>query len=58
MLVGPATEQEQGGCRMSDKKQYEKPVLESCGTMTEQTRGASYNNGGSLPTYREPPKNV
>lgn len=36
---------------MSDKKQYEKPVLESCGTMTEQTRGASYNNGGSLPSY-------
>jgi hypothetical protein len=35
---------------MSDKKTYEKPVLEYCGTMTEQTKGATpIYMDGSLP---------
>jgi hypothetical protein len=35
---------------MSDKKTYEKPVLENCGTMTEHTKGGSpIIVDGSLP---------
>jgi hypothetical protein len=41
---------------MSEKREYEKPVLEYCGSMTEQTKGGATPivMDGSNPSYTGP----